>query len=89
MDSKTYTMSKKNSTERLETLDINEGFTKAGLVRPDAEELDYSGARAKRSPAEIKLVKKLDLWIMASYPTPKLTRLLTLVAYALADVLAQ
>lgn len=28
------------------------------------ENLDYSGAHEKTDPAEIKLVKKLDLWIM-------------------------
>lgn len=27
---------------------------------------DYSGATAKTDPEEIKLVKKLDLWIMVS-----------------------
>ena len=27
---------------------------------------DYSGAVAKTDPAEIKLVRKLDLWIMVS-----------------------
>lgn len=29
---------------------------------------DYSGAHAKTDPAEIKLVKKLDLWIMVRIP---------------------
>ncbi|KAH7069338.1 major facilitator superfamily domain-containing protein [Paraphoma chrysanthemicola] len=42
-------MSKKNSFEQLEVVESN---------------LDYSGAHEKTSPAEIKLVKKLDLWIM-------------------------
>lgn len=28
---------------------------------------DYSGATKKTDPAEIKLVRKLDLWIMVSY----------------------
>lgn len=28
---------------------------------------DYSGATAKSDPEEIKLVKKLDRWIMVSY----------------------
>lgn len=29
---------------------------------------DYSGAAKKTDPAEIKLVRKLDLWIMVSPP---------------------
>jgi hypothetical protein len=29
-------------------------------------ELDYSGAHEKTDPAEIKLVRKLDTWIMVS-----------------------
>jgi hypothetical protein len=29
-------------------------------------ELDYSGAHEKADPAEIKLVRKLDKWIMVS-----------------------
>jgi hypothetical protein len=28
--------------------------------------VDYSGAAAKTDPAEIKLVRKLDLWVMVS-----------------------
>lgn len=31
--------------------------------------VDYSGAHAKTDPAEIKLVKKLDKWIMVRVPT--------------------
>lgn len=31
---------------------------------------DYSGAVAKSDPEEIKLVKKLDKWIMVSLPAP-------------------
>lgn len=41
----------------------------AGEISTDVEgksheDLDYSGAHKKTDPAEIKLVKKLDLWIM-------------------------
>ncbi|KAH7357430.1 major facilitator superfamily domain-containing protein [Pyrenochaeta sp. MPI-SDFR-AT-0127] len=57
-------MLKKNSSEKLEMVETNQSFSKAGAIEPDAEGLDYSGAHAKTSPAEIKLVKKLDLWIM-------------------------
>jgi hypothetical protein len=60
-------MSKKASTEKLELVETKQSFAKAGAVEPDAEALDYSGAHAKTSPAEIKLVKKLDLWIMVGY----------------------
>lgn len=31
-----------------------------------AQAVDYSGAQTVRSPEEIKLVRKLDLWIMVS-----------------------
>ena len=30
-----------------------------------AERVDYSGAHEKTDPREIRLVKKLDLWIMS------------------------
>ena len=66
--------------------------------------IDYSGAHEKTDPAEIKLVRKLDLWIMVS-TTPcsssspcehaveamyKSHLLLTPgVAYSLVNVLAQ
>lgn len=37
-----------------------------GILQP--ENIDYSGAHEKVDPAEIKLVKKLDRWIMVSEP---------------------
>ena len=39
---------------------------------------DYSGAQGKTDPAEIKLVKKLDLWIMVSiYEHSRMHKILT------------
>jgi hypothetical protein len=61
-------MSKKNSSEKIELVETNETFAKAETTKGDTEKLDYSGAHAKTSPAEIKLVRKLDLWIMVSCP---------------------
>lgn len=34
------------------------------ILKAEPEVLDYSGAREKSNPREIKLVRKLDLWIM-------------------------
>jgi hypothetical protein len=31
---------------------------------------DYSGAVKKTDPAEVKLVRKLDIWIMVRFPNP-------------------
>ena len=45
------------------------------IVNEEGKEIqavDYSGAHAKTDPAEIKLVKKLDLWIMVSVYRSKL-----------------
>lgn len=33
---------------------------------------DYSGAVAKKDPAEVKLVRKLDIWIMVGCFSPVL-----------------
>jgi hypothetical protein len=49
---------KQNALQKEYTID-EEGKT----VRA---ELDYSGAHEKTDPAEIKLVRKLDKWIMVS-----------------------
>jgi hypothetical protein len=38
--------------------------------------LDYSGAAKKVDPVEIKLVRKLDLWIMPMYAQPCLSKCL-------------
>jgi hypothetical protein len=57
--------------DRVDTLD-NEKSAAARQTSVYDEEIlkqkkelgDYSGAKAKTDPAEIALVKKLDLWIM-------------------------
>ena len=48
--------------------------TDAGVIQdekpvPKVEKVDYSGAHEKTDPKEIKLVKKLDRWIMV-WPPP-------------------
>lgn len=47
--------------------------TDAGVIQdekpiPKVEKVDYSGAHEKTDPKEIKLVKKLDRWIMVCFP---------------------
>lgn len=56
-----------------------------------APAVDYSGATAKTDPEEIKLVKKLDLWVMVSQIVPKHINLKSnkSTADSLADVLAE
>ena len=39
------------------------------------EPLDYSGAHEKTDPAEIKLVRKLDMWIMPTLVSSDLASL--------------
>lgn len=85
-------MTKRTSSEKIEHVVTNESFAKGEITEHGAEKLDYSGAHAKTSPAEIKLVRKLDLWIMVSCPILVLgTGVVAnhFVAHALADVLAQ
>jgi hypothetical protein len=53
---------------------------------------DYSGAVAKTSPEEKKLVRKLDIWIMVGLNPIDIVEMSTDLytpAHALADVLAQ
>lgn len=40
---------------------INQDSPQNDLKKPEG---DYSGAIAKSDPAELKLVRKLDIWIM-------------------------
>lgn len=42
--------------------------TKVFDATGNAVQVDYSGAHTKTSPEEIRLVKKLDRWIMVSRP---------------------
>lgn len=59
-------MDRKTSVEHIEK---GEGVIGARVVEDATGELvavDYAGSHAKASPEEIKLVKKLDLWIMVS-----------------------
>lgn len=51
----------KNSTEHIDTISVNEQPSK-----PQYEELDKFGASLVKSPAEVALVKKLDLYMMVS-----------------------
>lgn len=52
---------------------------------------DYSGAVAKSDPEEIKLVKKLDKWIMVRLPISieNIFQPTHIIAHPLVDVLAQ
>ncbi|WYZ44504.1 hypothetical protein EsH8_VII_000940 [Colletotrichum jinshuiense] len=55
-------------------------------AKKPAVAVDYSGAAAKTDPAEIKLVRKLDLWVMVSNrkPPPPISIYLDRNAIALA-----
>ena len=67
-------MDKISSDKHVENIDAHDAANEKG--RPDITDedalhkadlgmqLDYSGASEKTDPAEIKLVRKLDLWIM-------------------------
>ncbi|KAH7124176.1 MFS transporter [Dendryphion nanum] len=57
-------MSKNSTCEQLEDVGTIQSISKTEALRSDTQEVDYSGAVMKKSTAEIKLVKKLDLWIM-------------------------
>lgn len=51
------------TADRVEKDDLDGVHVEDGLKHPD-EPTDYAGAHAKTDPAEIALVRKLDLWIM-------------------------
>ena len=55
----------KNSTEHIDTISVNDQ-----PLKPQHEELDKFGASLVKSPAEVALVKKLDLYMMVCAPTP-------------------
>jgi hypothetical protein len=60
-------MTEKRSLERIEKLDTNAASEDVNHFHEEKGiKLDYSGAHEKISPEEIRLVKKLDLWIMVS-----------------------
>lgn len=59
-------MAEKATLERIENSETNISFVDHDLKEKDVK-LDYSGAHEKSSPEEIRLVKKLDWWIMVSY----------------------
>lgn len=46
--------------------DVYHQEAKLEMLDPRGQAVDYSGATKKTDPAEIKLVRKLDLWIMVS-----------------------
>ena len=48
---------------KLYPVTTNASYDEEELKR-SGERIDYSGAHEKTDPAEIKLVKKLDRWIM-------------------------
>lgn len=54
----------KNSTEHIDTISVNDQ-----PLKPQHEELDKFGAALVKTPAEIALVKKLDLYMMVSAHT--------------------
>ncbi|KAF4538226.1 MFS transporter [Lasiodiplodia theobromae] len=56
-------MAEKATLERIENSETNISFVDHDLKEKDVK-LDYSGAHEKSSPEEIRLVKKLDWWIM-------------------------
>lgn len=51
----------KNSTEHIDTVSVNDH-----PLKPQHEELDKFGASLVKSPEEVALVKKLDLYMMVS-----------------------
>lgn len=51
----------KNSSEHIDTISVNDQ-----PLKPQYEELDKFGAALVKSPAEVALVKKLDLYMMVS-----------------------
>lgn len=57
------------------TVEICPGPDGSPVTRKSTEEtavrVDYSGASAKTDPAEIKLVRKLDMIIMVSADSPR------------------
>ena len=53
----------KSSTEHIDTISVNDQ-----PLKPQHEELDRFGASLVKSPAEVALVKKLDLYMMVSVP---------------------
>ena len=53
------------------------------------QNLDYSGAKTTLSPEEVKLVRKLDLWIMVRNSSTVGALADDFVANVVVDVLAQ
>lgn len=53
----------KSSAEHIDTISVNDQ-----PLKPKYEELDKFGANLVKSPAEVALVKKLDLYMMVSVP---------------------
>lgn len=63
-DAKTRTSIDKSSLQALDTQISDADVEK---VKPQIDNVDYSGAYVKTDPKEIALVKKLDRWIMVRY----------------------
>lgn len=55
----------KSSAEHIDTVSVNDHPLKP---QHDHEELDRFGAALVKSPAEVALVKKLDLYMMVGVP---------------------
>ena len=81
------------NTIDIEKDDASHREVKTEMLDVRGQRADYSGATKKTDPAEIKLVRKLDLWIMVSCATRTSSatdRLHSpLAADIVADVLAQ
>lgn len=46
---------------------VTNDFDEESLHKREVQGIDYSGAHEKTDPKEIKLVRKLDTWIMPMY----------------------